>query len=258
MTSLRFAPWLLAAFTLMLAGAAWAAQGPQAFRLPGAHWSLAVPEGWKVSSAEQLEAVNAEAREKLGAAGPHFAAMLVPEAQLGPYALIQLGAQPLRGATYEDLERAFDAETLDKSLEKVRKSLGTEVSESRLGKGVLDRARNRVTMDLSLKGEDLDLRGRTFTMLGAEGAVNVHCYAPAQTFEAHAGTFEALASSVMFDPGAEFIAAPAGSKGGGGLSPGVIGGVIGAIVAGMLGAWRRKGKKQDANPAPGDASGGSA
>lgn len=225
--------------------AAWA-QGtpppaPEVLRVPGHHWSITLPEGWSVAPAEMTEAVNAEVISRMPTQNVRYVAALVPDAKDGPYVMIQTLPLPPEGADYEQIERSFDASTMDHTRESVKRSMGDMLTDFTMDRPVLDRATNRFIMSNAITGSDGKiLRNTSMGMLGEEAIVMIHFYASEDIFAARAPEFVAITEGFRHDPGHEFVSKTAGGMDWAKvLRQGAIGGLIGALAGGAMYLYRK-------------------
>lgn len=109
-------------------------------------FTLAIPTGWTESS-ELLDFMNSIMKEKLPDAGFEYIAAFTPEGELdddSPYVVLQYSKLPAGGATYEALEAALKAQSLQSAVEKTTERVKDSLGKYTVGAPTLDRSTNRV------------------------------------------------------------------------------------------------------------------
>jgi hypothetical protein len=196
----------LALILVAVLGQGLAQAGP--YHDPVHHYSLTFPADWKVVSAKWLEMVNAIPRQRLPKSTIHYERGFQPANQGDagyPYILVQIHPQNMSQYTYEDLERSL-AQDFRGQVKKVEDAFADIGLKSELGRITLERARNRYLIPtesrVAIVGK---IRGLSAGMIGSEGIVLLHFYAPAAEYDKYLPTFRAMVDSFHYDPGYAFV-----------------------------------------------------
>ncbi len=115
-------------------------------------FTLTVPKGW-VESPDVLDFMNKFVKERVPDGGFEYIAAFVPSEGLtddSPYVVIQYSTLPAGGATYEAVEAALKAQSLQEAVEKSTQGAKDAIGKYTVGVPTLDRSTNRVY--LRIKG----------------------------------------------------------------------------------------------------------
>ncbi|MCC6286233.1 MAG: hypothetical protein IT439_13180 [Phycisphaerales bacterium] len=147
-----------ALFILFLGACAFGARAGETFRDPVNHWSETVPDGWRAVSPEEVETVRQQIAS--GAMGNNVSVVTVwmPEnatAEGVPFIIVAWIKQPMKGATWSDIERAFDKDKMKAAAEKSAKQAGDAFKDISIQEPRLDKKRNCILLDLGGVSSDV-------------------------------------------------------------------------------------------------------
>lgn len=195
------------------------------------HFSLRrLPSGWGGVPADALESVNKLVSESMPGSKIKYTAgfQLAKQPPLSyPYVLVQPTRFQTRStASYDEIEENLAKETKT-AIKKVEGAF-PELKDLAVGVPALDRSRNRIITRIEMDVPGIGkVKGLSVGFIGANGIINVHCYAPEADFDRQLPPFHALLESFQFDSGYTFT--PRGGLG----SAVVIGAVCGGIIGGL-------------------------
>lgn len=209
---------------------------------PAHHWSVTVPPGWARMPRPPIDMANAEARKR-SPSPPNFTYIdgFVPDPATSslPYVLVQFTNTPLRGASYQDAEKALGGV---RSLQpRLAERVGDAMSNLQIGKPTLDAAHNRfyLPLDGSLLGGG-NMKALCVGFLGRDGIIQFNFYAAADKFDESLRQFQPFIDSFAYESGHEFVP----TTGAGQRTPLVVqallGAAVGVVVAALLVLRRRK------------------
>jgi len=200
--------------------------GAEPYRDAEHHFTVSLPEGWVVMDPAVVNAATQLAKT-LGQKVRYLTGFQPEGQKVGedPYVLVHVREARLSGATYEEIE-----ESMRGTPEQIAKVKGLMLQPSGAD-ARLDRKRNRVVVEIRAGVMGLvRMQGTSFGLLGADGIVFLHCYAPEAQFDAYRPTFDAMVNSFRFDKGYEFV--PSSSKPGSDrpFRPGLLSGDLAILV----------------------------
>ncbi len=239
-TRITHSPRFALAFALLACLPSPAALAQTEYRLDGANWTITVPKGWIVAPPAALKAVNDVAQSMIARAGgtpPEYVLQLLPEAPNGRYVLVQRqGALP-SGMSFSEFERLTRSQ-LDAQSRAIAEKLGMKSNPPTIE---VDANRHRIITSGTMQAGGTSLSYLSVSAFAREAYLIVHAYAPAADFDTALPELRAIADSLRFDDGAEFVfsadsAAPTGSSPtpDAAVSNRVVNGAIFGAVAGML------------------------
>lgn len=252
--SWRVAPAVLCG---LAAGVAYADQ----FTDPNDRFVIDLPAGWVQEPPENTKARDEAAAYAVPDRTWRYVGSFVPSGELterSPYIIVQWTEVPLHKTSWKQLERELSAEKMDETMEEVSGRLESLVGSVEIGRPVLDRARNRTVMRMSMD----TLEGRREMMsigyLGQDGIAQIHCYAAAGELDRYAPEFDAVLSGFRYRPGEAYTGEGGGIDWSKVLRSGVIWGVGFGILALIAAATRkdksRGGRRRSRGDAPPRAS----
>lgn len=212
------------------------------YRLDGANWTITVPKGWIVAPPAALKAVNDVAQSMVARAGgqpPQYIAQLLPEVPNGRYILVQRqGALP-SGMSFSEFERLTRSQ-LEAQSKAIAEKLGMK---SQPPTTEVDANRHRIITKGTLQAGGTALGYLSVSAFARDAYLIVHAYAPASDFDAALPELRAIADSLHFDDGAEFVfaaegttpASPPAPPAPTPSSPVARGAIIGAIAGAIIG-----------------------
>lgn len=118
-------------------------------------FTIVVPKGW-VESPDLLNFMNSFVKEKVVDPGFEYVAAFVPESNVtddSPYVVVQYSPLPTGGTTYEAVEAALKAQSLQTAVEKNTVKVKDELGKFEVGVPTLDRGTNRVYLRIHGGGE---------------------------------------------------------------------------------------------------------
>lgn len=202
-----------------------------------------VPDTWRAIPPATIAQMLSALQQLGGASGVRYDAgyQLDGRADLAyPYLLVQW--HDVRGGSLEDLAGALGGGAAARELQGTQQSLSEVMSGARAGAPTIDRARKLVamTLDMEVAGTG-PVKGYVFIFPGKSGAVQLNCYAAAAEAAEALPEFEAIVSSLRWDPGQGY--GPRATFGERVLRGALIGAAIGAVIG--LGRWlsSRAGKR---------------
>jgi len=140
------------------------ASSTQAYEHHGNHYSISAPTGW---SQESPDEANRLAKGSPGA--PRYDAMFKQAGSTGvgsPYVLVQFE------------EKVATLEEFEADLDRMKSSRAGMPPNVTIRSANVDTDRKRAIIEMDIKGPaGQTLRCRTYSMLGSEAMVHVHCYA---------------------------------------------------------------------------------
>lgn len=110
------------------------------------HFTLTIPKDWTESS-DLLEYMNSVVKEHMPEGGFEYIAAFTPQGTLednSPYVILQYSTLPVGGTTYEALEAALKAQSLQSAVEKTTENVKDSLGKYTVGVPTLDRSTNRV------------------------------------------------------------------------------------------------------------------
>jgi hypothetical protein len=222
------------------------------YRLDGANWSITIPKGWVVAPDAALKAVNDVAQSMVARAGgqpPVYVVQLLPEIPNGRYVLIQRQNALPAGLTFAELERLNRAQ-LEAQSQAIFEKFGMSAKPPTFDS---DPVRHRLIVSSQMQAGGTSLGYLSVSAFAHDAHLIVHAYAPAADFDAALPELRAIADSLRFDQGTEFVFAsesstppqtpPAGPSSNLVLKGAIVGAGLGALIG--LVAWLLK---RRANP----------
>ncbi|MCC6428356.1 MAG: hypothetical protein IT435_16235 [Phycisphaerales bacterium] len=201
----------------------------ESVRLEFDHCQFNLPPGWNRAAQDQVDDFNSMMKRQIGdnAAMVEWIAAaargqpVLTELPTGltsfarPYLVVQRMRMPMANLSFDDIERGFNAATMQKAAGEVAESSEGMLRAVEMGKAILDREHSRITtrIELNVAGERVIAVAATF--LSLDGNIQLNFYTDADTFEAELPGLEASIKSFAFDDGYRFR--PVGS--GAGASP---------------------------------------
>lgn len=204
-------------------------------RLPGGHWSISVPQGWRVVDEATLESVNRRVSSMGIQAGEkvQYVMMLVSTDREGCFALLQWQAALPAGASFDAFAKGI-TKGMDAGAKAIRESNSDQIASASFDSPVIDRQRQRLYIPgLTASPDGGTIKFISSPVPGSGETITFHGYSPSAKFDQNKPALVALADSFAFDPGYAYTF---GTKGGGGydyrrtLYVGLIGGAIGLVV----------------------------
>jgi hypothetical protein len=200
----------------------------------GGHYSLELPADWGLIAPAALAQMNAFAAQRAPIAPVRYdkGFQVRSLASLSyPYILVQM--EPLKpdGMTYEEIEQ-YCAKMGNVAVSKVE-TFSDLAKDINVGAVALDRSKNRIVFRTSTG----PVEGLSVGMIGAQGIVFLHCYAPKSSFAEWTPTFNKIVESFQFEPRHTFVPRSGWSflNGvGGGALRGAILGAVGGLVVGLV------------------------
>ncbi len=197
-------------------------------------WSLALPPGWREASAPSFDATVKLLKSSAPDANFRFthAFCKTADGTLGdPYIIVQVTDAHSSGMSFEDIEKAFNAQTVEHGLQQAEELIGQGIKGAVTSRPLLDRSRACLftSIDIDSPGAPEKVRGMLWTFIGADHQVQLNCYTAASSVDASAPEFQTIASSFSFVPGRSF-------QPGSGMSPILRNALIGAGIGAALGA----------------------
>lgn len=235
-------PWFALAFVILACLLSPSALAQTEYRLDGANWAITVPKGWIVAPPAALKAVNDVAQSMVARAGgqpPQYIAQLLPEVPNGRYVLVQRqGALP-SGMSFSEFERLTRSQ-LEAQSQAIAEKLGMK---SQPPTTEVDASRHRIITAGTLQAGGTALGYLSVSAFARDAYLIVHAYAPAADFDAALPQLRAIADSLRFDDGAEFVfaadgatpASPSATPSAPSSGPVVRGVIIGAIGGAIIG-----------------------
>jgi hypothetical protein len=203
-------------------------------------WQVTIPDDWAVASEEWLSFLNQQADSMLPGNNFRYLTGLFPNGRADsgvPYILLQVTETPLRGATYEELEKALNAEELSTAISG-NTDLKAFTQGLKLGECRLDRANNRFVMSARqyVPGAG-NVRMLVYGFLGRDCMMQLNCYTGMGDDPAR--YLDRVIASAGFDKGAAFVSGESSFDWSKVWKRGLIGGGIGCAVA-VFAAMKRK------------------
>ncbi len=202
--SLYPVPFLVLAITYFCSFLAPVASAQTEYRLDGANWTIAVPKGWVVAPPAALKAVNDVAQSMVARAGgqpPVYVLQLIPEVPNGRYVLIQRQGAPPASLTFAELER-LNRTQFEAQSEAISKRLGMTSKPPAFDS---DPMRHRLIISSEMQAGGTSLGYLSVSAFAHDAHLIVHAYAPAGDFDSALPELRAIADSLRFDQGAEFV-----------------------------------------------------
>lgn len=190
----------------------------QAYEHHGNHYSISPPTGWSQQPPDELNRLA-----KNAPSAPRYDAMFKQTGSTGegsPYVLVQ----------FED--KVATLEEFEADLDRMKSSRAGMPPNVTIRSANADAEHKRAIIEMDIKGPaGQTLRCRTYSMLGGEAMVHVHCYAQ-QPAAALVPVFDSFANAFKFDSGYGYNRFASASK----TNPVVSGAVNGALMGGGIGA----------------------
>jgi hypothetical protein len=206
-------------------------------RLPDGHWSITVPQGWKVVDDATLEGVNQRVSGVSVPGGKvQYVMMLVSTDRDGCYALLQWGGSLPAGASFDAFAKGLMS-GMDQGLSAVREAMPDQIASAAFDSPLIDRERQRIYIPGMTAGPD----GGTIRFIssprpGSGETITVHGYSPSDRFDQNKPTLIAIADSFAFDQGYTYPFAKPKPQGFDfaqvGIA-GVLGGIAGVVIWGV-------------------------
>lgn len=242
-------PLLALAFALLACSLAPSALAQTEYRLEEANWTITVPKGWIVAPPAALQAVNDVAQSMVVRAGgqpPQYVAQFLPEVPNGRYVLVQRqGALPT-GMSFSEFERLTRSQ-LEAQSQAIAEKLAVKSQPPTIDTDV---ARHRIIVSSTMQAGGTSLSYLSVTAFARDAQIIVHAYAPTPDFDTALPELRAIADSLRFDDGAEFVfaadgatpASPSATPSAPPSSPVVRGAIIGVIAGAIIGliSWLLK------------------
>jgi hypothetical protein len=164
-----------------------------------------------------------------------------------PYVLIQYMPLPGGRVSYEDIEKAFGAQTFHDSMKKDIGSLNDVVGQVSFQTPTLDRATNRIFMSMSLNTDSPDpMRAFCIALLTNHGIVQVNSYSPGSSTVDPVQVAHSFANGITLDAGTSFVASSATNTVLSGALRGAIFGAIASVSVGVVVALMKRRKSAEA------------
>lgn len=210
------------------------------YRDPVRRFSVTLPPGWTKVSDADLKSINEFAAERLKSRNFQYLAVFTKDPQnplVPPYVMIQETNARLKGGNYESIEKMFGAIETAKATREIREQISDISSEIKSDdRWVVDRARNRMTMNLSMTdAEGKKIRSLCVGNFGEETIIQINSYALEDQFAKSASEFDAINGSFRFDRGAEFHPVAPTTKAAN--RAGAIGQLIGIVLGLVIGIF---------------------
>lgn len=209
-----------------------AARAGETFKDPVNHWSATIPDGWSAVDPAAVETVRQQMAN--GSMGRNVSVISVwmPD-NVGedgvPFIMIAWINQPMKGASWSDIEGAFDKKRMKEAAEKAAKEAGDDFKEISIQEPRIDKTRNCVLLDMGGVSSDVGaLRATGAGMIARDGMVNVWLYAKPDDHANQAKHLDTFIDSFKMDAG--FAYTPKAFK----LPVPLIGAIVAAIVVSVL------------------------
>ncbi len=203
-------------------------------------YSLTIPSGWVAKTQAEVDEFDGEIQTRVPDRNFRYVAGFKLEKSLDtfPYILVQKTDIPMRGTSYDDIEKALGAKSTRDAAAKIRDTAPDLIKSASLGGVRLDRATNRVFLDLRLTDADGNkVRGLSVMHLTREGALQLNFYSTEANYEKELVQFEPFLASFKVDAGYEFKPSSGFDFSRIGVKA-AIGAAIGVALA--FGSWMRK------------------
>jgi hypothetical protein len=181
------------------------ASGPGTHQDAAYHFSLTLPLGWSVMSAQELKLINRGARSfGFGSKVQYQTGFRRKNTKPGSSPYILVAAKPGRLSSYAEVEDALENE-MPKATKKAEGALSKVASNLSISTPTLDRSTNRIQFNSQVDVNGIGtMQAMSVGHIGSEGVIFVHCYALDRDFGAWATTFDRINDSFCFDEGYEF------------------------------------------------------
>lgn len=204
------APLLLLAITYLCSFLAPVASSQTEYRLDGANWTITVPKSWVVAPPAALKAVNDVAHSMIARAGgqpPVYVVQLIPEIPNGCYVLVQRQGALQTSLTFAEFERLSRIQ-IEAQSQAISQKLGMTSKPPTFDS---DPVRHRLIVSSEMQAGGASLRYLSVSAFARDAHLIIHAYAPAADFDVALPELRAIADSLRFDQGAEFVFASEGS-----------------------------------------------